>query len=132
MSTIIRSGYTLHRRAMTIRVPASPNHKAYTRYQRAKSVRVSPTRVRNTGLPGKGPKILPPMRAGALSVYGYSTSAPDSVRHQALVRAANANTALTVFRRLGLIATYTRRTIPRASRMYIADRNWVKKSLMYK
>lgn len=130
MSTIIRSGYTAHRRAMTIRVPASPSHKAYTRYQRAKSVRVSPTRVRNTGLPGKGPKTLPPMRVGALSVYGYSTSAPNSVRHKALARAARANSALSVMRRLGLVSIYTRRTIPRASRMYLANRNWVRKSLM--
>lgn len=132
MKTIIRSGYTAHRRAKTILVPESPSRRAHIRYQSAKTVRVSPTVVRNIGRPGKGPKILPPMRKGMLTMYGYSTSAPDTVRRAALTRAAIANSPLTILKRLRLVATYTRRSNPRVSRLYLKNRNWVKKTLFHK
>jgi hypothetical protein len=128
MKTIVRSGYTAHRRAKTIMVSGSPTR----RYQSAKTVRVSPTVIRNVGRPGKGPKILPPMRKGMLTMYGYSTSAPNTVRHTALMRAAMANSPLTILKRLRLVATYTRRSNPRVSRLYLKNRNWVKKTLFHK
>ncbi len=85
---------------------------------------VSPTRVRNTGAEGKGPKLIGPLKKGKLR--GYSPFASLFKRHQSLIKALH-DGKVAVMRRLRAIATLTKRTIPRASRVYMRNRNWVEK-----
>lgn len=87
-----------------------------------KTIYVSPTRVRNTGLRGKGPKLIGRLRPGKLR--GYSPFASVFKRHRALIKALQ-DGKLAVMRRLRAIATLTKRTIPRASRVYLRNRKWV-------
>jgi hypothetical protein len=47
-------------------------------------------------------------------------------RHLALGRAVSAYGALSVFRKLNAVYVYTRRTSPSSSRIFKADRNWIK------
>lgn len=67
-----------------------------------------------------------PLRKGMLTRYGYRAFASVKQRHAALVKALR-DGKQTIMRRLRAIATLTKRTIPRASRVYIRNRNWVKK-----
>ena len=123
----MRSGYTAHRRAMSIRVPESSSHKSYVRYQKAQNVRVSPTRIANKGKPGKSPQILPPLRKGMLTIYGYSVSAPNNTRHGALMRAITNSNPETVKRRLRLVYIYSRVSNPGVARVYKKNIRWIKK-----
>lgn len=89
-----------------------------------KVVYVTPTRVRNMGARGKGPKLIGPLKAGKLR--GYSPFASLFKRHQSLIKALR-DGKVAVMRRLRAIATLTKRTIPRASRVYLRNRKWVAK-----
>ena len=108
MRTIIRSG---HLRKLP--------HSRQTIY-------ISPTRVRNVGARGKGPKLIGPLHAGMLTKYGYHPFNSLKKRHTALKKAIREGVKL-VQRRLRAIATLTKRTIPRASGIYLRNRKWVAK-----
>lgn len=123
-TTIIRAGYTYRRTPRTIRVPASPSHKAYTRRISGGTVRVSSTRIRNRGLPGRGPFILPVLTPGKL--YGYTVSAGLVARRNSLRTAMHKNSPLAVFRRLQVLARYLKRTSPRAKRVVLKNAAWVR------
>jgi hypothetical protein len=51
-------------------------------------------------------------------------------RRAALAKAVAAYGALTVFRKLNAISVYTRRTAPASSRIFLADRNYVRSKYM--
>jgi hypothetical protein len=51
-------------------------------------------------------------------------------RRAALAKAVAAYGALTVFRKLNAISVYTRRTSPASSRIFLADRNYVRSKYM--
>lgn len=107
---------------------------AYTRkiHGTRRSVRVPAACIRNVGRPGKGLSTGGPgigkLREGDLSRFGYENvttlSAPR--RHIALGRAVAEYGALSVFRKLNAVYVYTRNTAPASSRIFKADRNWVK------
>lgn len=83
--------------------------------------------IKNTGLPGKGSaaKGIGPLRKGELAKHGYSFRETREKRRLALHRAIIEYTPTGVFRKLDAIAKLTMRTIPAASKVYAADRNWV-------
>lgn len=82
--------------------------------------------VKNTGLPGKGPQSIGPLRKGELSKYGYTLKISQAQRHKALKKAINEFGALGVYRKLDAVAKLTSRTIPEASKQFEGDRDWVK------
>lgn len=123
-NTIIRRAYMYRRTPRTIRVPASPSHKAYTRRISGGTVRVSSTRIYNRGLPGKGPFILPVLAPGKL--YGYTVSAGLVARRNSLRTAMHRNSPLAVFRRLQVLARYLKRTSPSAKRTVLKNAAWVR------
>ena len=122
--TILRRGYSFRRTPRTIRVPASPTHKAYIRHISGKMVRVKSHRIPNRGLPGKGPYVLPPLTPGKL--YGYTVSAPQSSRYASLKNAMRHNSPISVFRRLQVLARYLKRTSPSAQRVILRNSAWVR------
>ena len=125
MPTIIRRAYTFRRKPRTIRVPASANHRAYTRHISGGIVRVKSARIVNRGLPGKGPYTLPPLSPGKL--YGYTVSANTPNRYKSLTFAMKSNSPLAVFRRLQILARYLKRTSPTAHNTVLKNAAWVHK-----
>ena len=123
-STILRRGYSFRRTPRTVRVPAGPTHKGYTRHISGKVVRVKSHLIPNRGLPGKGPYTLPPLTPGKL--YGYTVSAPNANRYASLNSAIRHNSPLAVFRRLQLLARYLKRTSPSAHRTILRNAAWVR------
>ncbi len=114
--------------------PGTIRRVAYTRkiHGTRRRVRVPSACIRDVGRPGKGLASggpgIGPLREGDLARFGYehvtTLSAPR--RHLALGRAVAAYGALTVFRKLNAVYVYTRNTAPASSRIFKADRNWVK------
>lgn len=123
-STILRRAYSFRRSPKTIRVAASPSHKSYTRRISGGTVRVKSVRIRNRGLPGKGPYTLPALTPGKL--YGYTVSASTPNRYSSLTVAMKHNSPLAVFRRLQVLARYLKRTSPSARRVINKNTAWVR------
>ena len=105
---------------------------AYTRRVRSgKRITVKAGCIPDVGAPGKGFASGPgigPLRVGELARFGYEhvTSLTTGRRHLALARAVSTYGALSVFRKLNAVYVYTRRTSPASSRIFKADRDWVK------
>jgi hypothetical protein len=108
------------------------SRKSYTRKngRRVRSAQVSSTCVKDLGSRGKWTNThkssgIGPLKAGRLSKFGYSSSRPASVRHEALGKAIKAYSALSVYRMLNAVYVYTKNTSPAVSALYKADRDWV-------
>lgn len=125
---MLRSPYVAQRKAMTIRVGETPRRKAYSYYRPASRVSVSAAVIRDLGLPGKGPQVIPIRRTGALSKFGYAVKASPTKRHRALTAAIlrGRTSPLAVFRRLQAIATLSKRSMPMYARVYLKNRDWVR------
>lgn len=97
---------------------------------------VPPTIIEDRGLPGKGPKTLPTPRDGTLSKHGYSTTKTAASRRRNLTTAINAEmrkrriskraAAVSVQRKLNMVASLSKNTNPATSRKFKADAQWVK------
>ena len=93
---------------------------------RVKGARVSSHLIKNRGAPGKGPKLIGRLRSGALSAFGYHSANSARSRHTALNKAVKNYGGLSVFRKLGAVATLTKRTSPSTSQKYKSDQNYVR------
>ena len=100
-------------RTITVKVPASKKHIAYTQVRK------------DLGLPGIGPKLIPIIEKGSLSKLGYSTKKSDQARHAALDKAINAYGKLTVFHKLLAQVNLRKRTQPKAREVFEEDAKWV-------
>lgn len=95
-------------------------------YITKKGVHVSEVCVKDTGMPGKGQKIIPKLESGTLHNYHYNKS--DLSRHRALLQAARNSDYNAVIRKLNAISILTKNTIPKASKMYIKDMHYVQET----
>lgn len=90
---------------------------------------VPPRKIRNRGLPGKGPVLIKtPLKHHGLKEYGYFHVDAKTIaqRHRALKTAMKSGVPrVTLIRRLGAIATLTSRTMPRLSKIYRRDQHWL-------
>jgi hypothetical protein len=126
MRTIIRSGYTTHRTRKTIRVHRKDGTSyTYTRKAGTSKVRSVPTK--DVGAIGKSTKVIGKLKAGMLTRYHYHPVEATTNRHKALSKAVSKGREdpHAIIRRLIAISTLTKRTLPRASRIYKADARWV-------
>ena len=101
--------------------------RAYTRRTGRK---VTAKCIRNMGAPGKWRTVhrssgIGPLKKGRLARFGYDSDASAASRHKALKAAAKRLGSLAVFRMLGALSTYTKRTSPGKSAVFKADRNFV-------
>jgi hypothetical protein len=126
MRTIIRSGYVQHRKRKTITVRRKDG-KTYRYTRKAGVSRVRPVPTKDVGAIGKGTKVIGPLKAGMLTRYHYHPVEAPTNRHKALVKAVTKGheDPHAVIRRLIAISTLTKRTLPRASRIYKSDAAWV-------
>jgi hypothetical protein len=100
-------------------------------YRKRRGTLVKSACIPDVGAPGKGLASGPgigPLRSGDLSKFGYDnvTDLTAARRHLALARATSEYGALSVFRKLNAVYVYTRRTAPASSRIFKADRDWIK------
>jgi Family of unknown function (DUF5771) len=99
--------------------------KSYTR----KGIRFAGKCLRSTmrSTRRNGPGIGK-LRKGELAKYGYSkvSTLSLSARHAALDKAIKEFGSLGVWRKLNAVYVYTRRTAPDASKIFKADRDWIR------
>ena len=72
--------------------------------------------------------LIGPLKTGELTSKGYSTTGSVRRRHAALKKAVRSYGRLSTLRKLNAVAVLTKRTAPKSSRKFKADRNWVKKN----
>lgn len=106
--------------------------RSHWRYIRGMKIRVPSRKVKDMGAPGKwsakhGPGIGE-LKPGGL--MGYSPSMSKTARHTKLRKVVKSKGALSTFRKLNALSTYTKRTAKSKSKTAKADRNWVKKTYM--
>ena len=127
---ILRAAY-IRRYATAVR------QQGYTRKTKAGKVirivlkKTSPTLVaaaciKDRGKKGKGTQKIGPLREGELSALGYSTKKSRVERHAALRKAVKKFGPNNVFHKLDAVAKLSVRTAPDKSRIFSADRNWVR------
>lgn len=128
MKHIIRSGYTVRRSAKTVHVKAGPSHKAYSYRRKPGFTRVKPVPSYDVGAVGKSHNVIGKLKKGMLTSYGYHPVEAMTNRRKALIKAVSKGkeAPLSVFRRLQAIGTLTKRTLPRASKIYKQDAKWVR------
>jgi hypothetical protein len=70
------------------------------------------------------------LRKGDLTSKGYSVKKSKTARQNALRKVVKTEGALSTFRKLNAIATYTKKTSKGKSKTFKRDRNWVRKTFM--
>lgn len=93
-----------------------------------KTICIEPALIKDRGLPGKGPKLIPELKKGMLTSYGYSANDSAQKRHQSIKESAKHNDPLAIFRGLLAVSTLNKNTSPGSSKNLKADANWVKKT----
>lgn len=121
-SGVVEHGYSVHKK----------NGKTYRVYPKKRgSIRVRSACVGTKKLsPRRSPVRIPILRHGALKKYGYSYKFSTPVRRLALQKAVIAYGALNVYHKLDAVAKLAVTNAPAASRIFRADRDWVRQ--MYK
>lgn len=87
--------------------------------------KVSSTCIKDLGLKGKGPKVIPPLKKGTITQYGYSSNDSDIKRHNALKKAVKGLNKSTVIHKLNAVAVLTANTNPQRSEIFKSDMEWV-------
>lgn len=67
-----------------------------------------------------------PLKKGELRKYGYSYKNPEQIRRIALAKAISVDGRSTVYHRLNAVAKLSVSRAPEASKIFAADRNWVR------
>ena len=113
---------TVHPKKKSIAVPAGcvPAHghvvQAQARPQPQPQVRPQPQ-----------PQVqIGPLKKGELRKYGYSYKNPEKIRRIALAKAISVDGRSTVYHRLNAVAKLAVSRAPEASKIFAADRNWVR------
>ena len=94
-------------------------------YTTKNGTKVKSTCIKDLGLPGKGPVILPKLQQGTLTQFGYSSKNSDIKRHNSLKKAINKYTKSAVIHKLSAISTLNKNTNPALSELYKSDITWV-------
>lgn len=80
-------------------------------------------------MPSRSPTRIP-LRKGTLSRFGYAIQAPLKTRRSAIKKAVKAESALAIFRKLNALAILNKNAHPGYSKLYLRDRNFVKREFM--
>lgn len=102
--------------------------RAYTRSDgiQVKATYVGPSCIKDRGMKGKGFKLIPKLKKGELTEFGYSLSerlADD--RRKGLKKAIKKYGALSVMRKLNAVSTLLKNTSPTKSIRAKADSKWI-------
>ena len=100
---------------MAIRKKCSKGKIVRSAYTRKNGTRVRSSCTTNKGLPGKTPaskKVLPKLKPGLLSQYGYHLNKPIVTRDRAIKKAINDEGSLPVLKHLVVLRTYGKHNPP--------------------
>ncbi len=98
-------------------------------YTKKNGTKVKSTCIKDLGLPGKGPVILPKLQQGTLTQFGYSSKNSDIKRHNSLKKAVAKYTKSAVIHKLNAITTLNKNTNPTLSGVYKSDMAWVQEKM---
>lgn len=91
-------------------------------------VRVSPSCIKDRGAKGKGPKLIPKLKTGAL--MGYSTYLPQKERRKILKDLLKTTDYATIIRRLNAVRTLQKRTSPTVVKKITRDMRYLQNTVM--
>lgn len=98
--------------------------KAYTRRDGTR-VRATQFCAEDRGAPGRGPKVIPPLKEGALGGPGF-LSKPERTRHKLLAASVERDGYRTTLGRLNALEVFGKRTFSQKELDTIeADRQWL-------
>lgn len=78
----------------------------------------------------KGPAVIGPLKQGDLKDAGYDHTDSANKRHMALIKAVSLYGPLSTYRKLNAIAVLNKNVGPSRARIYLTDRDWVKKMFL--
>ncbi len=90
-------------------------------YTKKNGTKVKSTCIKDLGLQGKGPIILPKLQQGTLTKFGYSSKNSNIKRRTSLKKAVKKYTKPAVIHKLNAISTLTKNTNPTLSKIYKQD-----------
>ena len=111
----------------------SISRKGYTYVKKStgKKIKVKPSCIKSKGIRSKGSKtqrVLPVLKKGSLTKFGYYTNDTDYERHKSLKKALKEYGYSSVIKKLNAIKLLTRNTNPKNSKIYSKDLKWVQKN----
>ena len=126
MKSELRSSHVRRNTRRVIRVIRRDGTK-YSYVRKSGLSRVSAVPAKDVGAAGKSTKVIGKLKGGMLTKYGYHPVEAMTNRHKALSKGiSKGEKPLSVMRRLIAISTLTKRTLPRASRIYKQDAMWIR------
>ena len=100
---------------------------SYTYVRKSSTTKVRPSYAYDVGTIGQSKSRIGPLKHGMLTRFGYHPVEAKTNRRKALSKGVSkGEEPLAVMRRLIAISTLTKRTAPRASRIYKQDAMWVR------
>jgi hypothetical protein len=107
----------------------SYSRKSYRRKDgsRVRGSKVKASCIEDKGKKGKGKRVIPELRRGALSKHGYAVSSPRSSRLKSLRKASREYGVTSVIHKLNVIATYNKTTHPEKTKKVRQDMEFVRK-----
>ena len=95
-----------------------------------KSIRVKASCVKSKGLRSKGKKthrVIPKLKKGGLTKYGYSVHESATSRHNAIKKALKAYGYSNLIKKLNAIKVLSKNTSPKNSRIYGNDIKYIQR-----
>jgi len=127
MKSALRSSHVRRVTRRVVRVRATKGRASYSYVRKSGLSRVSAVPAKDVGAAGKSTKVIGKLKGGMLTKYGYHPVEAKTNRHKALsMGISKGEKPLAVMRRLIAISTLTKRTLPRASRIYKQDAMWIR------
>ena len=127
MKSALRSSHVRRVTRRVVRVRATKGRASYSYVRKSGLSRVSAVPAKDVGAAGKSTKVIGKLKGGMLTKYGYHPVEAKTNRHKALsMGISKGEKPLAVMRRLVAISTLTKRTLPRASRIYKHDAMWIR------
>ena len=127
MKSALRSSHVRRVTRKVVSVGATKGRASYSYVRKAAMSRVSAVPAKDVGAAGKSTKVIGSLKGGMLTKYGYHPVEAKTNRYKALSKGiSKGEKPLAVMRRLVAISTLTKRTLPRASRIYKQDAMWIR------
>jgi len=95
---------------------------------RSLTMKVKAACIKDRGKPEKLSPRIGPLKKGALKKFGYVYKLPEDDRRESLKEAIKKLGALNVYHKLDAISKLSARVAPKASAVFAADKNWVRKT----
>jgi hypothetical protein len=127
----IRSSHVVKISRKKVTVRKTKGRPAFSYVRKATTRRVAAVPAYDVGAIGRSTKVIGPLKGGMLTRYGYHPVEAMTNRHKALTKGiSKGEKPLSVMRRLVAIGTLTKRTLPRASRIYRQDAKWISRKYL--